>query len=120
MKTKTLVVGASEKTSRYSNQAIKALKQKDHDVIAIGKQKGLVEGIDIQTEVSTEEDIDTVTLYINPKIQKTYEDFLIDLAPRRVIFNPGTENPELKDKLKGKNIETLHACTLILLRTNQY
>lgn len=120
MKTKTLVVGASEKTSRYSNQAIKALKQKDHDVIAIGKQKGLVEGIDILTEISAEEDIDTVTLYINPKIQKTYEDFLIDLAPRRVIFNPGTENPELENKLKGKNIETLHACTLILLGTNQY
>jgi predicted CoA-binding protein len=120
MTNKTLVIGASENTSRYSNKAIKALQEQNHEVVALGKIKGNLDGVQILTEVSAQENIDTVTLYINPEIQKLYEDFLIDLKPRRVIFNPGSENPDLENKLKKANIETLNACTLVLLGTNQY
>lgn len=117
---KTLVIGASENPGRYSNKAIRTLLQKDHDVIAIGKQKGQVESVEIRTEIPTATEVDTVTLYINPKLQKQYEDFLIELHPRRVIFNPGTENTELQNKLEKNKIETLSACTLVLLGTDQY
>lgn len=120
MKNKTLVIGASENPTRYSNRALKALSQKGHDIIAVGKQKGQVESIEINTDVSSTTDIDTVTLYINPQLQKHYENFLIDLNPRRVIFNPGTENTELQNRLEDHGIETLSACTLVLLATNQY
>lgn len=94
--------------------------QKNHDVIVLGKQKGKVEDIEIETEISTTTEIDTVTLYINSQIQKQYEGFLVDLNPRRVIFNPGTENSELQNRLEKNGIETLSACTLVLLATNQY
>lgn len=120
MNTKTLVIGASEHAARYSNRAILALLQKGHQVLALGKQKGQVKGVDIKTEISTDIDVDTVTLYINPKHQEQYEDFLIQLKPKRVIFNPGTENPQLQKKLESKGIDTLNACTLVLLATNQY
>ena len=120
MKNKTLVLGASENPGRYSNRAIRALLQKNHEVIAIGKQKGEVNGVDIQTEMSTDQKIDTVTLYINPNHQKQYEDSLIALKPNRVIFNPGTENPEFQNKLQKAGIETLNACSLVLLATDQY
>ncbi|MFO7744951.1 MAG: CoA-binding protein [Psychroflexus sp.] len=120
MKNKTLVIGASENLSRYSNKAIRALLQNNHDVIALGKKKGEVKGIEIQTEISTDEQVDTVTLYINPNHQKQYKNFLLDLDPERVIFNPGTENSELQKELKEAGIQTLNACTLVLLATNQY
>lgn len=120
MKNRTLVIGASENPARYANRAIKALLQKNHDVLAVGKQKGKVEDVEIKTEISTTTEIDTVTLYINSQIQEHYEDFLIELHPRRVIFNPGTENSKLQNQLEEHGIETLSACTLVLLATNQY
>lgn len=120
MKNKSLVIGASEKQSRYSYKAIHALLENNYDVIALGKQKGEVNGVKIRTEISEDEDIDTATLYINPEIQKLYYNFLIELQPRRVIFNPGTENPELQNLLNEVGIITLNACTLILLGADQY
>ena len=119
-KKRTLVIGASENPHRYSHKAIRSLLKKGIDVVAIGKREGQVEHVNISTQVSEEENIDTVSLYINPNHQNAYEDILMDLKPKRVIFNPGTENPNLENKLKSKGIQTLKACTLVMLASNQY
>ncbi len=120
MKKKTLVIGASLNPSRYSNIAIKRLKNYNHDVVAFGLKQGDVSGVSIDTELMPYKDIDTVTLYLNPKRQEQYYDFIIGLNPKRVIFNPGTENPDFYSKLKENNIKAEVACTLVLLSTGQY
>jgi len=117
---KTLVLGASLKSTRYSNLAIIRLVQKQQEVAAIGLRQGNVSGVDIETTLIDFKDIHTVTLYLNPARQKQYYDYIIGLSPKRVIFNPGTENPELYELLKKANIEVEVACTLVLLSTNQY
>lgn len=117
---KTLVLGASENPARYSNMAINRLLAYKHPVIAIGKRKGQVNGVEIITEHPEMNDIDTVTLYMNPTNQKPYYDYILALHPRRVIFNPGTENDELERKLVQKGIITQEACTLVMLSTGQY
>ena len=117
---KTLVFGASLKPNRYSNYAIQRLVDNDHDVVAFGLKGGQVEGVSIDTSLKAYEDIDTVTLYLNAKRQVAYYDYIIGLKPRRVIFNPGTENPEFFKLLKENNIDFEVACTLVLLSTNQY
>ncbi|MEH6765792.1 MAG: CoA-binding protein [Aequorivita antarctica] len=116
----TLVLGASLNPSRYSNLAINRLVNNGHPVEAIGLKKGVVAGVAILTEKEPFEDIDTVTLYLNPKRQVEYYDYIISLKPKRVIFNPGTENPEFYTLLEKHNIESEVACTLVLLGTNQY
>ncbi|MEO7522863.1 MAG: CoA-binding protein [Ferruginibacter sp.] len=117
---KTLVLGASENPNRYSYLAIQKLLSHDHPVVAIGKQSGHVHGIDILKEKKMEHDIDTVTLYLNPMNQKNYYNYILDLTPKRIIFNPGTENEELAILAKEKGIKTLEACTLVMLGTGQY
>jgi predicted CoA-binding protein len=117
---KTLVLGASLNPGRYSNIAIDRLVRYRHEVEAVGLKKGTVSGVEISTENEEFENIDTVTLYLNPKRQVEYYDYIISLNPKRVIFNPGTENPELYDLLRKNNIEFEVACTLVLLGTNQY
>ncbi len=117
---KTLVLGASLKPSRYSNLAINRLVDNNHPVEAVGLRKGEVAGIEITTEKENFENIDTVTLYLNAKRQEEYYDYIISLKPNRVIFNPGTENPEFYKLLKENNIESEVACTLVLLASNQY
>jgi predicted CoA-binding protein len=117
---KTLVIGASLNPSRYSNLAINRLVNHQHPVEAIGLKKGEVAGITISTEKVNFDDIDTVTLYLNPQRQAEYYDYIISLKPKRVVFNPGTENPEFYEILKKNNIENEVACTLVLLGTNQY
>lgn len=117
---KTLVIGASENPSRYSYMAINSLLRHNHHVVAIGTKAGQVLGIKIETDKVPFSDIDTVTLYINPLIQKEYYDYIIGLKPRRIIFNPGTENHELEKLAQQKGIKTEEACTLVLLSTNQY
>jgi len=117
---KTLVVGASLKTSRYSNVAINRLVGHDHPVVAIGLREGEVAGVDITKEKESFTAIDTVTLYLNPQRQEEYYDYIISLKPKRVIFNPGTENPEFYTMLEKNAIEVEVACTLVLLGTNQY
>lgn len=120
MSKKTLVMGASENIQRYSNMAIKKLRQFEHEVVAQGLREGEVDGISIDRELIPYEDIDTVTLYLNPKNQEAYYNYILNLKPNRVIFNPGTENPEFYKKLKNENIAFEEACTLVLLNTKQY
>ncbi len=120
MNKKTLVIGASTNEERYSNMAINRLVKYGHTVEAVGLRKGTVAGIDITTEKEDFKDINTVTLYLNPKRQAEYYDYILSLNPERVIFNPGTENPEFFKILRENNIESEVACTLVLLGTNQY
>ena len=117
---KTLVLGASENPARYSYLAINRLKNNNHPVVAIGKQKGTVAGVAIETEKIVVEDIDTITLYLSPQHQKEYYDYIISLHPKRIIFNPGTENDELAELAVKNNIKPMEACTLVLLSTGQY
>lgn len=124
---KTLVVGASEKPARYAHKAVLLLREYNHEIIALGKSPGKIpvneangEFIEIIDTTLPFEDVDTVTLYVNPKIQKSMQSYLLSLKPRRVIFNPGTENREFAKKLEEQGIETIEACTLVMLRTGQY
>jgi predicted CoA-binding protein len=117
---KTLVIGASENPTRYSYLAVEKLKSYGHQVIALGNKPGMIGDTKIQTEKLKEENIDTVTLYINPELQKNYEDYIMLLHPKRLIFNPGTENEDLYQMAKANGIEPLEACTLVMLGTGQY
>lgn len=120
MKNVTLVLGASLKPERYSYKAIKKLRTHGYNAAAIGLRGGIVEDVSIKTEKIPFSTIDTVTLYLNPSRQEEYYKYIIDLQPRRVIFNPGTENTDFIKLLKENNIESEIACTLVLLATNQY
>jgi len=120
MNKRTLVIGASLKPERYSNIAIKRLRSYNHEVKAFGLKSGTVEDVSIDTELMPYKDIDTVTLYLNPHRQKPYYDYIIGLNPKRIIFNPGTENPEFYNILEQHNIDYEVACTLVLLSTGQY
>ena len=120
MAKKTLVLGASLKAGRYSNIVIKRLIGKRHPVKAIGNKIGEIEGVRIETCRLDYEEIDTITLYLNPRRQLEYYDYIISLNPKRVIFNPGTENIKLVELLKENNIEVEMACSLVLLALNQY
>jgi predicted CoA-binding protein len=117
---KTVVLGASDNSERYSNLAIKKLRAHGHPVIAIGKRETAVEDVPVQQEAPAAGDVDTVTLYLNPSNQKAYYDYILSLHPRRIIFNPGAENEELEKLAKEKKIEVLEACTLVLLTTGQF
>ena len=120
MRKKTLVFGASLKPERYSNTVIHRLRNHHHEVVAFGLKSGEVLDVNIDTELMPYEGIDTVTLYLNPKRQEAYYDYIISLNPKRVIFNPGTENPVFYSLLKQHNIHFEVACTLVLLSTNQF
>ncbi len=120
MEKKTLVLGASENPQRYSYLAIESLLHKDQPVVAIGKKEGKVFGVDIHKEKIPFEDVDTITLYLNPANQKQYYDYILSLNPKRIIFNPGTENRELASLARNNGIEVMNACTLVMLSTNQY
>ena len=117
---KTLVLGASENPERYAYLAINSLKRHGHEVEAIGLKPGMVNEIPIQTGKPELHDIDTVTLYIGPARQPEMYKYITGLKPRRVIFNPGTENAEFEQMLNKNGIETEEACTLVLLNTGQY
>jgi predicted CoA-binding protein len=119
-KKKTLVLGASQNPSRYSYLAINRLRAHDHPVVAVGKRNGQVGDVDITKDHVAEPGIDTVTLYLNPRNQVEYYDYILELNPKRIIFNPGTENDELIKKAKENNIETVMGCTLVMLGTGQY
>lgn len=120
MSKKTLVMGASTKPNRYSNYALERLIDSGYDVVAFGKREGQVSGISIETELVPYDDVHTITLYLGPKNQTAYYDYIVSLNPKRVIFNPGTENPELYQILREANIPFEASCTLVLLSTNQY
>lgn len=117
---KTLVLGASFSLNRYSNLVIKRLLDANYQVFAIGDKAGDIYGISIKTSKIPFLNIDTVTIYLNSKNQRSYYDYIISLDPKRVIFNPGAENPEFYEILKEHDINYEVACTLVLLSTNQY
>jgi uncharacterized protein len=117
---KTLVLGASANPVRYSNLAIQKLRELHHSVLAIGKRNEQVADVPVQTDIPQIPDLDTVTLYLNSENQKNYYDYILSQHPRRVIFNPGAENPEFEKILTDHDIQALNACTLVLLGTGQY
>jgi predicted CoA-binding protein len=119
-KKNTLVIGASENPARYSYLAVQKLNAHQQPVIALGLRKGMIGNTVIETEKKVFEQVDTVTLYLNPLRQKEYYDYIVSLKPRRIIFNPGTENEELADLAEKNGIATMEACTLVLLGTGQY
>ena len=117
---KTLVIGATTKPDRYAHKAMLRLLQHQHEAIPLGVQQGEIAGIPILHGQPVLADIDTVTLYLNPERQREYYAYIIGLQPRRVIFNPGTENPELEALAAQNGIATERACTLVLLATGAY
>lgn len=117
---KTLVFGASIRPGRYSNLAVKRLVENNIDTVAFGLREGVVAGVPIKTTLNRFEGLHTITLYMNPIRQKAFYNDLIRLAPQRVIFNPGTENPELYKLLGEAGIKVEVNCTLVLLATGLY
>lgn len=120
MKNTTLVFGVSLNPHRVSNMVIKRLLAYGENVLAFGRKEGMVDGVQVNTELILYPDVETVTLYLNPKNQQQYYDYLINLKPGRIIFNPGTENPEFYKLLEENKIDFEIACSLVLLSTNQY
>lgn len=120
MKKKTLVLGASANPERISYLAVQRLSKQQYPVIALGNKKGRIGDIEIETEKKDFPGIDTVTLYLNPTLQKNYYDYILSLKPKRIIFNPGAENDELAGLAFKNGIKALEACTLVLLSTGQY
>lgn len=120
MSKKTLVLGASLKPERYSNIATNRLLNHGHEVVPVGLREGLIRDAKILKGKPEIKDIDTVTLYLNPKRQEEYYDYILGLTPKRIIFNPGTENRELIQLAKEKGIETEIACTLVMLSVGNY
>ena len=116
----TVVLGASTNPARYSFLAIERLRNRNHPVIAIGKRKGTVGDVMIETEKKYFPNIHTITLYLNPDHQKEYYNYILSLKPQRIIFNPGAENHELASLAATQNISAIEACTLVMLSTGQY
>lgn len=117
---KTLILGATPNPDRYAYLAAKKLVKNGHEIINVGIKTGEVAGQPILNGQPTLEDVDTVTLYVGPKHQPPYYDWLTSLKPRRIIFNPGTENAELSMLARAAGIKTEVACTLVMLGTGIY
>ncbi len=118
---KTLVIGATDKTDRYAYKAVDLLLKNHHEVVGLGRQEGEVLGVKILNGKPDLKGIDTVTLYVGPDHQPAYYDYILALKPRRVIFNPGTENPAFEELIhKQGGIEAIEACTLVMLTVGNY
>ncbi len=120
MNKKTVVLGASSNPARYSFLAVNRLAAHGHSVTAIGKKEGKINDVEITKDQPAEQNVDTITLYLNANNQKQYYDYILSLHPNRIIFNPGAENDELAKLAVKNNIEPIEACTLVLLSTGQY
>ncbi|MBE7176137.1 MAG: CoA-binding protein [Mucilaginibacter polytrichastri] len=120
MKKKTLILGATPNPERYAYLAAHRLVKNGHEIVNVGIKTGEVAGVPIEKGDEIHEDIDTVTLYVGPSHQPEYYDYIMNTHPRRIIFNPGTENRELRERAKAEGIETLDACTLVMLGSGQY
>ncbi len=115
------ILGASNKPERYSNMALRLLAEKGHTVFPVHPALAEIDGHPVfKTLADIPEPLDTVTLYVSPALSTGMADVLLAARPRRVIFNPGTENPELETHLSAAGIDVLHACTLVLLRTSRF
>lgn len=120
-KKKTAVLGASLSAGRYSYTAVNRLAAAGHQVVAIGKKAGLIGSIPVTTAFPDSiPDLDTISLYLSPVNQQPVYDDILRLKPRRIIFNPGTENAELKKMAESRGIATEEACTLVLLSLGNY
>lgn len=119
---KTVIIGATSNTSRYAYLAAEMLDQYQHEFVPVGIRKGVVFGRSILNifEKPMISDIDTITLYIGPQRQPEWYEYILSLKPNRIIFNPGTENPEFEMKASLIGVQTLEACTLVMLRTGQF
>jgi len=117
---KTLILGATPNADRYAYRAAHMLTAKGHPIVNIGIKQGEVAGVKIEKPASPYNDIHTITLYIGPDLQAQYYDYILETKPKRVIFNPGTENREFEKLLDLNNIEPVEACTLVLLSIGQY
>jgi predicted CoA-binding protein len=117
---KTLVIGASPNPARYAFMAATRLHAAGYPVIPLGRRKGRIGDMDIVTTFPTDNDIHTVTMYVSMKHQEEYYEPILTIRPERVIFNPGTENPEFEKKLLESGIEIEEACTLVMLSTGAY
>lgn len=122
MKKKTVIIGATPNPSRYAYLAAQNLTDRDHPIVPLGIKKGEVFGNTIQNiyDKPAIADVDTVTLYIGPQRQPEWYNYLLSLKPKRIIFNPGTENTEFEQMAESKGIEVVEGCTLVMLRTGQY
>jgi uncharacterized protein len=119
---KTVLVGATPNQSRYAYLAATMLGQYNFETVLLGIQKGEINGnkiLDIREKPAIA-DVDTITLYIGPKRQPEWYDYLLGLKPKRIIFNPGTENDEFMNRARQQGVETLEACTLVMLRSRQF
>jgi uncharacterized protein len=116
----TMVLGASPNPERYSYMATVMLSDKGHSVYPFGIKKGMIQTLEILQDWPGKGSIETLTLYLGPQAQESYYDQIINLAPKRIIFNPGTENPILANRAKAAGIATIEACTLVMLTTGQY
>ena len=117
---RTLIIGASSKPERYAYKAAERLLAHGHKIVLLAKRSDVLFGQPIETEKKPFEKIDTVTLYLSAQYQAEYYDYISSLKPKRVIFNPGTENPEFETILSNNGIIAEEACTLVLLGTGQY
>jgi len=119
---KTLILGASTNPARYSYLVANKLVRKGHLIVNVGRKVGQVAGADIEPADMDKlhTDIDTITVYVAPQNQHLYYDYVLGTKPKRVVFNPGAENPELREKLQNAGIETVEACTLVMLNTGQF
>jgi len=121
MSERVILIGASTNPSRYAYMATESLLNHGHEVLLYGIKQGEVLGLKIQVDKTLiPEQIDTVTLYINPTHQESWIDFILKVSPKRVLFNPGTENPAFETVLRSKGISAEHVCTLVLLSTNTF
>ena len=120
MSKKTVVIGASTNPDRYGYMATVALQKKNHIVVPVGIKEGEINGEKILLGKPDIKDVETVTLYVGPMNQPEWYDYIISLKPTRVIFNPGTENPEFENLLRKNNIEPVEACTLVMLSIGNY
>jgi len=119
---KTVIIGATTNPGRYAWLAARMLSEYNHEIVPVGIKEGAVFGKDILDiyERPAIRDVDTVTLYIGPRRQADHIDYILSLKPKRIIFNPGTENEEFIERAKDQGVETLEACTLVMLRSLQY
>lgn len=117
---KTLVFGASTKPDRYAYKAINRLRQAGHPVVAIAKRPGTIADVEFMIGEPALDDIHTITLYVSPKYIAPHIDYLVSLKPKRIIFNPGTENPDFVEKAQAAGILCVEACTLVMLSIGAY
>ncbi len=117
---KTVVVGASPDSNRYSYRAVTSLRRMGHEVTAVGLQEGKIGDLAIQTELVPVDKVDTVTLYVHPRNQGHWKEYIKSLKPKRVVFNPGTENPDFQRELENEGIDAEESCTLVMLSVGTY